>query len=85
MNISGTLGVIAIICTLVGLYRNGMKFLVIYAVVCLLLIALNNYIYYTGHFFYALPVVQKISFLVILLWFVISTVQLYKRPPITLY
>jgi hypothetical protein len=79
MNISGTLGVIAIAVTIAGLYKNKMRSLVIYAIVCLLLIVLNNYIYYTGQFFYALPVVQKITFLIILLWFVIVSMQLYKR------
>jgi hypothetical protein len=79
INISGTLGLVALSGTLIGLYKNNMKFLVFYGIVLLLLVGANNYIYYTGNFFYILPVIQKITFLLFLLWFGIVTIRLYKE------
>lgn len=69
INIAGTFGVLAMLGTFVGLYRNGYVTLLRLGLVCLILCGLNNYIYYTRHFVEHLPSVQKFSFFLFLLWF----------------
>ncbi len=77
MNIAGLLGCIAIAVLMAKLYTYKMYGYFIYAILCILLCALNNYVYYTGNLLYWLPVIQKISFIVFLLWFALLTVKLY--------
>jgi hypothetical protein len=77
INIAGVLGVIAMSLVIVALYKNRSYGLFALGIVCILLCILNNYIYYTEHFFYYLPIVQKISFLVFLLWFWLLDFRLY--------
>ena len=76
MNIAGLLGCTAIAVLMAKLYTHKMYGFFIYAILCILLCAVNNYVYYTGNFFYWLPIIQKISFVVFLLWFALLTVKL---------
>lgn len=46
---------------------------------CLLLIGANNYIYYTGNWLYVLPVLQKITFLLVMTWMGIITWAIYRK------
>lgn len=79
INSSGILGMIAMVGTLIGLYKIHSYGLVWHGSICLLLVVVNNYIYYTGEFFYALAVIQKITFFLFLVWFIVVTIVLYKR------
>ncbi len=79
MNIAGLLGCIAILLVLVNLYVQRYWFLFWAGILCLLLCGLNNYIYYTGHYMYYLPVIQKITFLIFLAWFGTLSVMLYRH------
>ena len=78
MNVAGLLGCIAIAVLLTRLYHHKMYGSFIHGILCILLCAANNYIYYTGNFFYWLPIIQKISFIVFLLWFIMLTIKLSK-------
>jgi len=69
INIAAFLGVIAITGTLVALYKAGYKKLFFPGITCIVLCALNNYIYYTSTLVKYLPVIQKITFIIFLLWF----------------
>jgi hypothetical protein len=76
-NIAGLFGVIALTGTLTGLYKNNWYGLFWFGVFNLLLVVLNNYIYYNKGLIIYLPVIQKISFLSFLFWICSITVNLY--------
>jgi hypothetical protein len=77
-NIAGLFGVIALTGTLIGLYKNNWYGLFWFGIFNLLLVVLNNYIYYNKGLIIYLPVIQKISFLSFLLWICGITVNLYN-------
>lgn len=72
-------GIIAMVATFVALYRQRWYKLVAFGIGCVLLIGANNYIYYTGHCLVALPLLQKITFLLVMTWMSSITWQVYKR------
>jgi hypothetical protein len=79
INLAALLGCIAIIILIVNLHRHKMYLLFYFGILCLLLCGVNNYVYYTTHVLYYLPVIQKISFLIFLLWFTLLTAKLYRK------
>ena len=79
INIAGILGCIAIIGLLANLFRHRLYFLLYLGIFCLLLCVLNNYVYYSNDLLKYLPVIQKISFLIFLLWFILLCVKGYKK------
>ncbi|QKG55346.1 hypothetical protein GKZ68_01040 [Hymenobacter sp. BRD128] len=78
INIAGLLGLVALAGTFVGLYRTKLRKLLWLGVLCLLLLVANNYVYYTGHLLYFLPVIQKITLLIVLTWLSLLNIQLYR-------
>ncbi|WP_153797680.1 hypothetical protein [Foetidibacter luteolus] len=80
-NIAGGLGVVALTGTLITLYKLRWVNLFWWGIVNLLLVGLNNYLYYHEAYIKALPVVQKITFLLFLLWFCVISLRLYKSKP----
>lgn len=81
INLSGAFGALAIFSILIVLYREQLYNFFWLGVFCLALCGINNYIYYTGEFLYALAVIQKISFAFFLLWFCLICIHLYKKIP----
>ena len=79
INIAGILGCIAIIGLLANLFRLRLYFLFYLGIFCLMLCGLNNYVYYSNNLMTYLPVIQKISFLIFLLWFILLCVKCYKK------
>ena len=79
ITISGLLGMIAITATLAGLYKNQSYHLFILGLLCVFLLILNNYIYYTKQWMYYLAIIQKVSFFLFLLWFSLLTIQLFQK------
>jgi len=63
-------GAISIIGIFFGLRNTGLVYFIWTGVVCVLLIALNGYIYFSENFIQWLPVIQKITFAAVLLWVV---------------
>lgn len=78
INIASGLGLIAIIGTYIGLYKKRWYNLFYFGLTNLLLIAANNYCYYSKDFIKYLPVVQKISFAAFLIWIVCISIRLYN-------
>ncbi len=74
---AGALGMTALIIVTVGLYKKKNYSLAAMGMLCMLLSALNNYIYFTNELYY-LPVIQKISFAVFLFWFIRVSLYLYR-------
>jgi hypothetical protein len=69
INISGLLSAPVLYLILFGLYRKGSHCLWIWGIGNIVLVLLNNFLYYTSGFLVYLPIVQKLSFLSFLLWF----------------
>lgn len=83
INIAGIAGLFALVGTFVGLYKNKWYSLFGLGLFNILLIALNNFLYYSDGFLKYLPVVQKITFFFFLLWICLMDINLYRRVSIT--
>ncbi len=60
-------------------YNSEMILMKIGGVVCVLLLVINNYIYFSRNFVEILPLLQKITFAIVLLWFIGLNAELVKR------
>ena len=80
INIAGSLGVLAMLGTFAGLYKNQHAGLFRVGLGCLFLCGLNNYMYYTHWFIEHLPIIQKITFFLFLLWFCFVSLTLRGKP-----
>jgi len=79
VNLASSLGFIATIGTLICLYHTKWYGLFAFGLVNIVLIGLNNYLYYTKGMMIYLPVVQKISFLSFLIWICFININIYHR------
>ncbi len=70
ITISSVFGLFTIVGIIREVYRGSMIKYQVTGVLCLLLLGLNNYIYYSGNLLLALPLLQKITFAMVLLWVV---------------
>lgn len=61
-------GLIATIGTFIGLYKSNNVGLFSFGLGNILLVVLNNYVYYTNGLIVYLPIIQKISFAAFLIW-----------------
>lgn len=78
INIASFLGLFGVAGTMVGLRMLRWNNLFWFGVFNLVLVVLNNVLYYEKSWMYALPVVQKITFLSFLLWISMISVGLYR-------
>ncbi len=78
VNIAGVLGTVSFASCLMGLFKAKYYKLFIIGFFCLLIFLGNYYIYETGTFIYILPVVQKVTFVCFLSWFVLLDISVYK-------
>lgn len=76
-NLASGFGVIATIGVLIGLYKIRWKGLFVFGLLNFLLVGLNNYVYYTKGMIIYLPVVQKITFALFLIWICSIDLNLY--------
>jgi hypothetical protein len=67
-NLASIFGLIATLGTFVGLYKAKWFKLLVFGFVIILLVGLNNYVYYSKGLIIYLPVIQKISFAAFLFW-----------------
>jgi len=79
INVSGFFGVVALFVTIIGLYKIQSYKLFALGLFCILLVIVNNYVYHTGHFMAYLPVIQKITFFLFLLWFCLIDIAIYRK------
>ncbi|HVK47395.1 MAG TPA: hypothetical protein VM488_06125 [Pseudobacter sp.] len=79
INLASLFGLIAIAGTFAGLYKLKWNILLWFGVLNLLLVGLNNYLYYIVDLRYYLPLVQKITFFSFLLWNSIISIGMYRR------
>jgi hypothetical protein len=72
-NLASLMGLVAVVGTLIGLRRLQWNVLFWFGTMNLLLVLLNNFLYYNAELIRYLPLVQKISFAAFLVWlFLIS-------------
>lgn len=72
-------GLVALMGVIIGLINNKMHTFLRWAGLCILLMGVNNYIYYSGHYLVALPLLQKLTFLVVLSWVVALSFSVRPR------
>jgi hypothetical protein len=78
VNFSSSLGLVAMLGVLVALYQFKWSKLLAFGLFNLLLIALNNYLYYIISDLTYLPIVQKLTFLSFLLWICSIEMKMYS-------
>ena len=79
LGIATFFGMIASSGTLFGLYKLRWRKLFIFGLLNLVLIALNNYVYYNKACIQYLPFIQKISFASFLIWIFCIDIVLYLK------
>lgn len=79
INIAGICALIAIIGTFIGMYKLKWSGLFTMGILNMILIALNNILYYGDGLKMYLPVVQKLTFLLFLLWICLIDIRLFLK------
>ena len=77
-NLASLLGLMAVVGTLIGLRRLQWNVLFWFGAMNLLLVLLNNFLYYNPELIQHLPLVQKISFAAFLIWFFLISMKSKK-------
>jgi len=78
VNFSSSLGLVAMLGILVALYQFKWSKLFAFGLFNLLLIALNNYLYYIISDLTYLPIIQKLTFLSFLFWICCIEMKMYS-------
>jgi len=76
---AGITGFIAYIITFIELYKHRFFGLLSFGIISLVLILLNYSIYAYGYWITALPIIQKVTFVYAISWFLMLMVATYKR------
>lgn len=72
-------GITALTGTYIALYKSKSYKIFLFGIFCLFLILLNAFIYYTNWWIITLPLLQKITFLLYLLWIIFINMKLYFK------
>ena len=78
INVAGTLGIAALTGVFIGLYKNNLAKLFGYGVFCLGLMLFNFFIYETSILLSFLPIIQKATFVLFLMWICLIDIYLYR-------
>ena len=68
--ISSLFGLFVVIGIIREIYKSELKTYKIVGVLCILLLAMNNYIYYTENYISISPLLQKFTFALVLTWII---------------
>lgn len=77
-NLASFFGIIAAAGTFIGLYQVKWFGLFLFGILNMVLVGLNNYVYYTEGLIIYLPVIQKITFASFLTWLCCVNIKLYR-------
>jgi hypothetical protein len=77
--VSSIFGLVVVIGILMEVYKSDWMMYKTSGAVCILLLGVNNYIYYTGQYIENLPSLQKITFIVVLIWIIGLQNELIKK------
>jgi hypothetical protein len=78
-NFASFFGIIATVGTFAGLYKNKWLGLFAFGLLNVLLVGINNYVYYTKGMIIYLPVIQKITFGSFLIWIAVINLKMYRK------
>jgi hypothetical protein len=78
IDFASAFGFVAIVGTFVGLYKTKHPGLFAFGIINMILIAFNNFFYYSQDLIVYLPVIQKISFGSFLIWICCIDINLYR-------
>jgi hypothetical protein len=76
-NLASLFGLIAMTGTLFGLHKNGWKMLYYFGLLNLILVGVNNVLYYNKELILYLPLVQKITFASFLIWICCINIKIF--------
>ena len=79
IRIAGVFGTLALILTVLQLYKDRYIMLFFLGIICLVLFLTNYYIYETELLLYTLPLIQKITFIFCISWFILLNRALIKK------
>ncbi len=79
VRIAGFLAVIAFLTCFVELFKARHIKLFIFGIGCLIIFLVNYHIYETGLYIRLLPVIQKITFICFIIWFIMLDVFFYRK------
>ena len=77
--LSSIFGLFVVIGIIRETYKSKLSIYKITGVICILILGLNNYIYYTQQFIEILPLLQKITFAIVLLWIIGLNFKINKK------
>lgn len=77
INFASACGLIALAGTMVAIYSLRWRTLFRWGLLNMLLVLINNVFYYNPSLIQYLPVIQKITFLIFLLWFIFFSWRMY--------
>ena len=77
--ISSIFGVLVVVGVIQTIYKSDLTFFKVIGIVCVLLLGVNNLIYYSGIFINFLPLIQKITFILVLAWIVGLNVKMKNK------
>ena len=77
--LSSIFGLVVVIGIIREVYKSKLKVYKISGVICVLLLGMNNYIYYTQKFIETLPLLQKITIVIVLIWVMGLNYELTKK------
>ncbi|WP_282055377.1 hypothetical protein [Maribacter luteus] len=80
VRIAGFFGVIAFTSTLIELFKAGYGKIFFLGLICLFVFLTNYFIYESGRYISWLPVIQKITFVLYIIWFIGLDLMLYRTP-----
>ena len=79
IRIAGVFGTLALILAVFELYKDRYVMLFFLGIICLVLFLTNYYIYETELLLYTLPLIQKITFIFCISWFILLNRALHKK------
>jgi len=77
-NIASVFGLIATIGTFIVLFKNRWTMLFYFGILNILLVVINNILYYNKDLIFYLPIVQKITFMTFLIWICLICYKIYR-------
>lgn len=77
--LSSFFGLFVLVGIIREVYNSDMMLMKIGGVISVLLLIINNYIYFSRNFVELLPLLQKITFAFVLIWFIGLNAELVKR------
>ncbi len=81
--VASCFGLFVIVGIMVSLVLSNLIVYKFTGAVCLLMLGLNNYIYYTQHGLHLLPLLQKLTFVIVLGWIIGLNWKLYQKAHVT--